>query len=115
MLFLFTNQIKLSTPGAIYVYNIDDIVRCESFGNYTRFYFTNDKPLLIAKTLKEFEETLCSKHQFIRIHNSHIINLAHLKKFSKKENSVTMTDGSSAPVSQRKKNSFLDLFKENVY
>lgn len=115
MVFSFAKQIKLSTPGTIHIYNIDDIIRCESFGNYTRFYFYRDNPLLIAKTLKEFEKTLCSQYQFARIHNSHIINLNHLKKYLKTEEKVIMSDGLSVPVSQRKKSCFLELLKENLH
>lgn len=101
-------KLVLPTAGTIYVFDIADIIRCESLGNYTRFYFRHDKPLLISKTLKESEELL-AVHAFERIHNSHLINLFHLKKYIKTEECVIMSDGTSVPVSQRKKVHFLKV------
>src|SRR5690606_13065757 len=47
-------RLALHTQDKIHVVNIADIVRCESNVNYTEFYFTGDKKLLVTKTLKDF-------------------------------------------------------------
>lgn len=88
--------------------NIDDIIRCESDGNYTKIHFLNDTPLLVSKTLKNIEGQIDSS-QFIRIHNSHLINVAYIKKYKKgKGGSITMIDGAMVPVSRSKKSDFFE-------
>lgn len=96
-------KIALSTSGGIHLFEIKDIIRCESEDNYTRFFIKNHKPVLISKTLKEYEELL-KDQDFERIHQSHLINLNELRSYIKKDGGfVVMSDDSQLPVSQRKK------------
>lgn len=96
-------RIALSNSDGIHLLDISDIIRCESDDNYTKFFVKNRKTILISKTLKEYEELL-TEHDFVRIHQSHLINLAYVKQYVKKDNGfVLMTDGSQLPISQRKK------------
>jgi len=104
-------RIALSTTDGIHLFEISDIIRCESTDNYTTFYIKNNKPILISKTLKEYEELL-TEHGFERIHQSHLINLAYLKSYIKKDGGyVIMSDDSNLPVSQRKKDRLQELIK----
>lgn len=104
-------RIALSTSEGIHLFEISDIIRCESEDNYTKFYIKNNKPILISKTLKEYEELL-TEHGFERIHQSHLINLAYLKSYIKKEGGyVVMADNSNLPISQRKKERLQELLK----
>ncbi len=96
-------RIALSTSEGIHLFEVSDIIRCESADNYTKFYIKNNKPILISKTLKEYEELL-TEHGFERIHQSHLINLSYLKSYIKKDGGyVIMADNSNLPISQRKK------------
>jgi len=96
-------KIALSTSDGIHLFEINNIIRCESEDNYTKFFIKNHKPILISKTLKEYEELL-TEYGFERIHQSHLINLNELKTYIKKDGGyVIMTDNSQLPVSQRKK------------
>ncbi|MEL6925379.1 MAG: LytTR family DNA-binding domain-containing protein, partial [Bacteroidota bacterium] len=96
-------RIALSTSEGIHLYELQQIIRCASEGNYTNIYFTNGKRLLVAKTLKELEELLC-QYNFSRIHKSHIINIDHLVSYLNKDNGyVVMSDKSTIAVAQRKK------------
>jgi len=104
-------RIALSTSEGIHLFEISDIIRCESQDNYTKFYITNHKPLLISKTLKEYEELL-GEHGFERIHQSHLINLAFLKSYIKNDGGyVVMADNANLPISQRKKERLQELIK----
>jgi len=86
---------------------VSDIVRCESHVNYTTIFLKNKQHLLVAKTLKEFEELL-GDYDFFRVHNSHLVNLAYVKRFNRgKGGYVTMTDDSVIEVSTRRKDHFL--------
>ncbi len=100
---------KLSLPtfeGSLFI-PIDDIIRCESDANYTRFHIRNEtKPIMVSKTLKDYDELL-TDYGFCRVHHSHLINLKFIKKYIKGEGGiVVMLDGSEVEVSRRKKEVF---------
>ncbi len=104
-------RIALSTSDGIHLFNISDIIRCESEDNYTRFYIKNSKTVLISKTLKEYEELL-TEHGFERIHQSHLINLKYMKSYIKSDGGyVIMEDNSHLPISQRKKERLQEILK----
>ncbi|WP_439553444.1 LytR/AlgR family response regulator transcription factor [Flavobacterium macrobrachii] len=104
-------RIALSNSDGIHLFDVSDIIRCESEDNYTKFYIKNNKPILISKTLKEYEELL-AEHGFERIHQSHLINIAYLKSYIKKDGGyVVMADNSNLPISQRKKDRLQELLK----
>ena len=103
-----TKKIVFSTSDAFGVYNIDEIIRCEAQSNYTKFYFSNGKNILVSKTMKEYEDLLAC-HDFERVHISHIVNLNYIKKISKTEGGqIIMKDNTSVPLSQSKKKSLLE-------
>lgn len=107
-------RIALSTSDGIHLFEISDIIRCESEDNYTKFYIKNNKPVLISKTLKEYEDLL-TEHGFERIHQSHLINLAYLKSYIKKDGGyVVMADNSNLPISQRKKERLQELIGKQL-
>jgi two-component system LytT family response regulator len=107
-------RIALSTADGIHLFEISDIIRCESEDNYTKFYIKNNKPVMISKTLKEYEDLL-TEHGFERIHQSHLINLAYLKSYIKKDGGyVVMADNSNLPISQRKKERLQELIGKQL-
>jgi len=104
-------RIALSTSDGIHLFEVSDIIRLESQDNYTKFYIKDHKPVLIAKTLKEYEDLL-SEQGFERIHQSHLINLAYLKSYIKKDGGyAVMADNSNLPISQRKKERLQELLR----
>ena len=96
-------KLALHTLEKIHITEIKNIVRCESSGNYTTFYFLDGQKLLVTKTLKDFDKLL-EEHQFIRVHQSHLVNLQLIKEYIKTEGGyIVMQDGAEVPVSVRKK------------
>lgn len=106
--FVKTKRIALNTLQKIHIVNVEEILRCESNINYTMFYFTDGTKLLVTKTLKEFDHLL-SGHNFIRVHQSHLINTAFIKEFLKSEGVLVMKDGTKVPVSTRKKEVLMEM------
>jgi two-component system, LytTR family, response regulator len=100
---------KICVPvvtGIVFL-DIVDIIRCESDVNYTTIFLKDKQKLVVAKTLKEFEEML-TEYNFFRVHNSHLINLNYIKSFNKgKGGFVTLTDNCVIEVSTRRKDDFL--------
>ena len=104
-------RIALSNSNGTFVFDVSDIIRCESDDNYTKFFIKNKKPILISKTLKEYEELL-SENGFERIHQSHLINMVYLKSYVKEGSYVVMADASQVPVAQRKRERLQELLKK---
>ncbi|MCI5083659.1 MAG: LytTR family DNA-binding domain-containing protein [Saprospiraceae bacterium] len=104
-----TGKIALHTLEKIHIVEIDQIVRCESSGNYTQFFFGNGQKLLVTKTLKEFDKML-SPHGFIRVHQSHLVNLDWIEAFLKQDGGyLLMKDGAQVVVSTRRRAPLLRL------
>jgi two-component system LytT family response regulator len=102
-----SKKIALPTSHGLMVYPVKDIIRCQAEVNYTNIFLTSKTKVLVTKTLKEYEELL-NDYDFIRIHNSHLINLHHVKNYTRGEGgTVTMSDGTTVDVSRRKKDEFL--------
>ena len=95
-----SKKILLSVSEGMKLYNISDILRCESDNTYTMVYFSNNTKILASKPLINFTKLL-SESGFIRIHNQHLINLNYLIKFSSgKTPFITLSDGTKLPVSR---------------
>lgn len=103
-------KIVLKTADSIYVVRINEIIRLESDGAYTQFYFTDGRKILVSKNLKEFDELL-SDYGFFRIHQTHLINMNYMVSYQKGDGGyVIMKDSSMPPVSVRKKEALINYF-----
>ena len=100
---IISNKIILSNSDGKHLIDLKDIIRFQSDGNYTRVYIRNSKPILISKTLKEFEVQFLV-FDFERVHQSHLINIHYIKSI-KKGNLLTieLDDNTIVPVSRRRK------------
>ncbi len=93
------------------IVELSEILRLESDGNYTAFYFKDGSKYLDSKTLKVYEEILLQT-SFLRIHKSHIINLNHLREYSSQDgNNAVLNDGSVVPIARGKLSHFLTKAK----
>lgn len=106
-----TNRLALPTGDGLLMVNTSDILYCKSDGPYCTFYFTNSKPLLISKTLKEAEDALDAT-AFCRIHHSYLINMQYVQKYIRGEGGeVVLINGTNLPVSRTRKQEFLQLLE----
>lgn len=104
-----TEKIALKTSEKIFLVKINEIIRLESDGNYTRFFLGDGNQILISKTLKEYDDLL-SPSGFFRVHQSHLVNINHIESFHRLGGgSLYMADHSEVPVSQRKKEKLTKL------
>ncbi len=87
--------------GKVFI-NIDEIMYLEGNGNYTNI-FTENQKFTMAKTLKEFEESL-DESAFLRIHKSYMVNMNNVEKLDAKNNAkLVLKSGVNVPVSRRKR------------
>ncbi len=104
-------KLALSTNEGVFFYDPIDILYCEGENNYTRFNFAKNKPMLVSKTLGEYEDLL-AEHGFIRIHKSHLVNVKYVSKVDK-EGMVMMTDGKMLAISKRRKEAVMNSLKQH--
>lgn len=105
------NKITLLGTRGYEILEIHDILFLTGEDNYTSFHFLKQKEIMVSKTLKDYEEML-EPFGFMRIHKSTLVNLAHIKKISKKDNvEVVMSNGESLIVSRRRVPELLEWTK----
>ena len=105
---------KLAIPvkGGIAFLEPNEIIRLEADGTYTHI-FSNGEKFTATKNIKEYEFLLL-EFNFFRSHNSHLINLNHVKQFNRIDGYfVQMDDGSVAEISRRKKEAFMELMSRH--
>lgn len=99
-------RLALVANDSVTMVPLADIIRCQAEANYTRFHLRNGSTILMARTLKEYEIAL-HERGFVRVHNSHLINLDHIRKYVRGEDGkVMMSDGAVVAVSRRRKDEF---------
>lgn len=106
---LKSNVSKIALPASdgLNLVDIQDITRLEADGNYSNFITSKGKHV-VSKSLKEYDELL-SENNFLRVHQSHLINLNYVKKYVRGEGGyIVMQDGTTIPVSVRKKHEVLE-------
>lgn len=102
-------KLAVSTTDGCFFFNTDEIIRLEAEGAYTLIRFTNRKPLLVSKILKDYEELL-GDHGFVRLHKSHLVNVLYITAVSAQGNAV-LSDGSMVEISRRRKGDVMDILK----
>jgi two-component system LytT family response regulator len=104
-------RIALSTLTQTHFVIISDIIRCEASHNYTTFYNNDGSKIMVSKTLKEYESIL-TEHQFVRTHQSHLVNLNYVTSFLKEDGGVVLLkNGTKIAVSRRKKEGVIIALK----
>ena len=102
-----SGSIAVPTGDGLLFIKTENIIRCQAEGNYIFIYQTGKEKMLITKTLGDIESMLDTK-EFFRVHNSHLVNLVHIKKYIKGDGGyVIMSDNSTVDVSRRKKEEFM--------
>lgn len=107
------NWLSLSTQEGWIVIKKTDIVRIESYKNYSTIV-TNSETHTISKTMKDVESIL-PKEAFYRIHNTHIVHFDFIDKILKSDGgNVLMQNGDLVPISKGKKKDFFHWFKDRI-
>lgn len=105
-------KIALPTMDGICFEKVQDIICLSAEGNYTKLFFINGHQMMVCKTLMEMEKSIGNRHQFVRVHRSHTINLNFLKKYVKgKSGHCILENDLSVTISMGKKSSFLSALE----
>jgi two-component system LytT family response regulator len=108
-----SNRLALPTAEGVYLIDKGSIIRVEAMSNYSTFYLSDNKKIVVSKTLKEYENVL-QEDVFLRINRSVIVNLDYIVKYRKGDGgTLEMTDGTEVEVSSSRKESLMEkLFDE---
>lgn len=104
-------KLALPTAGETRLVRITDIVRCESSNSYTTFFLSDGEKIMVSRPIGEYEQLL-GGYNFLRVHQSHLINKDFVQSLLKKDGlSLLLKDGSSIPVSRQKKDAIMEALK----
>ena len=101
------DRIGIPTIEGFEVFQVSEIIRCEGLQNCTRIITKRKTDIISSYTIGKFVKML-EAHHFFAPHKSHLINLAHIKKYYN-EGTIQMSDHSHVPVAKRRKSQFLKL------
>ncbi len=88
------------------ILEIKDILYCEADSYCTHFYLTDGRRITSSKHLKIYDELLAESH-FQRVHNSHVVNLHHVKSFDH-EGIIHLAGGQNVPLGNAYKKRFVE-------
>jgi two-component system LytT family response regulator len=108
-------RIILSTIDNLNLVSVEDIIRAEADSNYTVFWLKEDRKIMVSRTIKEYDELL-SGSGMIRVHQSHLVNVAYIDKFVKRDGGyLKLKDGTTIPVSPNLKKKVIQHIKDYLY
>ncbi len=104
-------HIALPTPEGLEFVKIEDILYASADSNYSNIHLKTGNSILLAKTLKQVE-ALVEGRNFLRIHQSYLVNLSHIKKYIKGQGgTLVMENGVLLPVSRSSKEKLMSLIR----
>ncbi|NRA13623.1 MAG: LytTR family transcriptional regulator [Crocinitomicaceae bacterium] len=108
-------KLAMSHSKGVKYSNYDDVIWCQAKANYSTLYYTDKTKLVVSKSLKNMELILPEKH-FIRIHQSHIVNIGHVNRFIRNGRlaTVELINGANLAVSRNRKKYVTDLLSKSA-
>ncbi len=101
-------KLVLRDTENFHIVPIDQIIRLQAEGSYTRFYLANSREILVSKNLKEYEKLL-QVAGFFRSHHSHLVHLDYIVRLNRADSVLILQNGTELPVSTRKKEQLIAL------
>lgn len=100
-------KLAIPTSEGMEYLNTKEIIRVEADRSYSWFFLMDRRKILVSRNLKEYQELLTDRN-FFRTHNSHLINLEHVKKYIRQDGgAIELIDGSQVPISRGKRDLFI--------
>lgn len=99
--------------GLRFVY-VNNIIQVAASGSYSHIHCSGNVCITSTRSMKDYEDLLPAG-QFFRVHNSHIVNISHIKHYHRGDGGyITMCDSSVIYISKRRKKEFLNLFQAGI-
>lgn len=105
--------LPLPTLDGIELVEPADIIRFVANGPKTIAFISNGTSMVLSKHLKIIAQSLDERFQ--RTHHSHMVNIEHIRKFSKLDGGfLVMSDDSEVEVSRRRKTEIFNLIADRI-
>jgi two-component system LytT family response regulator len=104
------DHLALRSQQSVQIVGFKDICYLKSDDCYTNVFLNDGKKVVVSKPLKYYEELLPSAN-FVRIHQSYLVNKFYIGRYYQKEGFLYLKDGTQLPVSVRKKEIVGRFFK----
>ena len=105
------HRLYLPTARGVYeAVELSEVTHCRAQRNYCIFALADGNELLITRSMKEYEQAL-EEHGFARIHNSCMVNLSYVQRYSSEGDRTSgrllLVNGTTLEVARRKKEELL--------
>ena len=105
-------KLALPTAEGIHFIELKHITWIESLSGYCKFYIENEKPIVVSRNMKEYEDMLTHQN-FFRAHQSCLVNLQHVKKYVKSDGGqLHLTDATIIDVARRRKDELTEALQQ---
>lgn len=114
-------RIALPDKNGLNFFDLGKIIRCQSDNSYTDFFILDETTrkkcsikVVVSKGFEHFEDFMTAKGFFYRVHNQHIVNVNHIKKYIKNNGGYLIMDDSTdimIPIARARKENFLNHLK----
>ena len=105
------DRIAIPTQTGLDMVALEQILRVEGDGSYSTLVLQDGRKIVSSKAIGYFEELL-SDLRFLRIHQTHLVNLQAVTRYHKgRGGQVTLTNGDTVDVSVRRKADLLRRLK----
>jgi two-component system LytT family response regulator len=102
------NHLIIANTKGFTVVKNDEIILCEASGYCTVFYLTGNRKISSSHNLKHYT-ALLPGNRFMRVHNSFIINMEHVKGYTY-QGEILLSENLKCALSAGKKRTFLAAF-----
>jgi len=116
-----SQKIALSDKSGLNFFELKNIIRCQSDNSYTEFIILSEGEkskeivkIIVSKGFNDFEDFLVDKGCFYRVHNQHLVNINHIKKYVKDDGGYLIMDDNlnvTIPVARSRREDFLSYLK----
>jgi two-component system, LytTR family, response regulator len=103
-------QLVVPDTSGFRVLDVAGIILCEADGYCTHIHLTGQEKITSSKNLKHYEELL-SPQGFVRVHNSYLVNLAHVKSYSN-QGEIFLSGNLVCMLGNKYKKEFLRIFSQ---
>ena len=104
-------KIAVPTVEGFELVRADQIIRCDADDNYTHLFLKEKRKIVACRMLKEMEELMQEFGFFVRVHNSHLVNMNEVVKYVRGDGGyLLMSDGTTVSISKSRRDALIKWF-----
>ena len=106
--------LALPSSSGIDIRSVDDVIRVNGEGSYTRVTLLSQPPVVLSGCLGDLEQGF-SRVGLVRVHRSHMINLSHVRQVRRgKSPIIRLSNGDEVDVSQTYRDILFDMLQVRI-